>query len=63
MLLVVLVLLGEEFGPPDTWAAGVAPSLDSLALVVLWSMQCCHDAVVPKKTKKNKTTSASQAMP
>ena len=40
--------------PPDSWAAGVAPSLDSLALVVLSSVQGCHDAAVSKHcTKQN----------
>ena len=41
--------------PPDTWAAGVAPSLHSFALVVLQSMECCHDAAVSKQFKKNTT--------
>ena len=39
--------------PPDTWAAGVAPSLDSLALVVFESMQRCHDATVSKHFTTN----------
>ena len=41
---------------PDTCAMGVAPSLDSLALIVLQSMQRCLDATVSKhyiKTKHN----------
>ena len=33
---------------PDTWAAGVARSLDNPALVVLFSVQCCHDATATR---------------
>ena len=55
--------------PPDTWAAGVAPSLDSPALVVLHSMLRCHNATVSKqyKTKniweQKKTTKVAAVEP
>ena len=47
------VLVREEAVLQNTWAAGVAPSLHSLALVVLQSMQCCHDPAVSKQAARN----------
>ena len=44
--------------PPDVWAAGVAPSFDSLALVVFSSAQCCHDVHCLKALEKTKQSFA-----
>ena len=40
--------------PPDTWAAGVAPSLDRQSSIVVVSAMLCHDATVSKHKKQTK---------
>ena len=64
-MLVFSCLVEKGICPEDTWAGGVAQSLYSLTLVVLRSMQGCHDATVSKhiqnKTEQNKEDTPEDA--